>query len=78
MNITVDVDDPAALQAAAIADDALSDPHVPTVDEAIGDVVVDAIADHAVPPLHEQGVHAVVVDRDDAAAVDGDDHRSAA
>ena len=36
MQITVDVDDPAALQAAAIADDALSDPLVPTVDEAIG------------------------------------------
>lgn len=65
VSITVDVDDPTALRAAAIADDALSDPLVPTLDEALGDAVVDAIADHAMPSLHEQGVHAVVVDHDE-------------
>lgn len=73
MSITVDVDDPTALRAAAIADDALADPLVPTLDEALGDVVVDAIADLAMPSLRDQGVHAVALDHDDSAVADGDD-----
>jgi len=31
----------------------------PTADEAVGDLLVDAIRDHAAPALEEHGVHVV-------------------
>jgi len=57
VSVTVDVDDPTLVRANELR---LTDA-VPTAREAMGSAIVDAIADHAASPLHEQGIEFVVV-----------------
>lgn len=62
ISITVDVDDPITLRSAALRDASASvDLGLPSLEETVSAVIVDAIADYAAPQFARHGLHAVVI-----------------